>query len=153
MTSPGVLDTPDLEKKANEIVARVNSKYGSLEFSPANLFNQHIDRDEYYALLKVADIGLVTPVIDGMNTSSFEYIVAQEGHHSPLILSEFTGTARSMSAAIIVNPWNFNEVARAIAECLSMSEEEKKIKYEVGTLGKACLEYCVHFLLSNLVNL
>ncbi|CAO3677752.1 unnamed protein product [Rhizopus microsporus] len=130
VTSPGVLDTPDLEKKANEIVARVNSKYGSLEFSPANLFNQHIDRDEYYALLKVADIGLVTPVIDGMNTSSFEYIVAQEGHHSPLILSEFTGTARSMSAAIIVNPWNFNEVARAIAECLSMSEEEKKIKYE-----------------------
>lgn len=131
VTSPGVLNSPELEKKASEIVSRINSKYGSLEFTPANFFNQHIDRDEYYALLQVADIGLVTPVIDGMNTSSFEYIVAQEEQHSPLILSEFTGTASSMGAAVIVNPWDFSEVARAIAECLSMTEEEKLMKYQV----------------------
>ncbi|RCI04436.1 threalose-6-phosphate phosphatase [Rhizopus stolonifer] len=131
VTSPGVLHSPELEKKTSEIVARINAEYGSLEFTPVNLFNQHIDRDEYYALLKVADIGLVTPVIDGMNTSSFEYIVAQEnGHQSPLVLSEFTGTANSMGAAVIVNPWDRNEIARAIAECLSMGEEEKILKYE-----------------------
>lgn len=131
VTSPGVLNSPELEKKASEVVGRINSKYGSLEFTPANFFNQHIDRDEYYALLQVADIGLVTPVIDGMNTSSFEYIVAQEEHHSPLILSEFTGTANSMGAAVIVNPWDFAGVARAIAECLNMSKEEKLMKYQV----------------------
>ncbi|KAI9281131.1 glycosyltransferase family 20-domain-containing protein [Sporodiniella umbellata] len=130
VTAPGVLHTPELESKINELVSRINSKYGSIEFSPANLFNQHIDRDEYFALLKVADIGLVTPVIDGMNTSSFEYVVAQEGGCSPLILSEFTGTARSMSSATIVNPWNFKEVARAISDCLSMNEEDKKLKYK-----------------------
>ncbi|KAG1351779.1 hypothetical protein G6F62_002884 [Rhizopus arrhizus] len=149
VTSPGVLDTPGLEKKANEIVARINSKYGSIEFTPANLFNQHIDRDEYYALLKVADIGLVTPVIDGMNTSSFEYVVAQEGRCSPLILSEFTGTARSMSTATIVNPWNFNEVARAIAECLSISEEEKKLKYQ--QLNDFVTSHTANFWASSLV--
>lgn len=134
VTSPGVVDSPELENKAAEIVARINGKYGSLEFTPANFYNQHIDRDEYYALLEVADIGLVTPVIDGMNTSSFEFIVAQEEHHSPLILSEFTGTANSMSAAVIVNPWDFPEVARAIADCLEMSEEEKYMKYLVNIL-------------------
>lgn len=131
VASPGALDSPELENKASEIVGRINAKYGSLEFTPANLFNQHIDRDEYYALLQVADIGLVTPVIDGMNTASFEYIVAQEEHHSPLILSEFAGTASSMGAAVIVNPWDFPEVAHAIAECLNMSDEEKLIKYQV----------------------
>ncbi|KAI7894428.1 glycosyltransferase family 20-domain-containing protein [Mucor mucedo] len=130
VTSPGVLNSSELENKASEIVGRINAKYGSLEFTPANFFNQHIDRDEYYALLQVADIGLVTPVIDGMNTASFEYIVAQEEHHSPLILSEFAGTARSMGDAVIVNPWNFPEVARAIAECLSMSDEEKLSRYQ-----------------------
>lgn len=130
VTSPGVLGATELENKASEIVARINSRFGSLEFSPANLFNQHIDRDEYYALLEVADIGLVTPIIDGMNTASFEYVVAQEEHHSPLILSEFTGTANSMGAAVIVNPWDCKEVARAIGECLSMSEEEKNLKYQ-----------------------
>lgn len=132
VTSPGVLNSSELENKATEIVGRINAKYGSLEFTPANFFNQHIDRDEYYALLQVADIGLVTPVIDGMNTASFEYIVAQEKHHSPLILSEFAGTASSMGDAVIVNPWNFPEIARAIAECLSMSEEEKLSRYQVS---------------------
>ncbi|KAI8331467.1 glycosyltransferase family 20-domain-containing protein [Blakeslea trispora] len=130
VTSPGVLHSPELENKASEIVGRINSRFGSLEFSPVHLFNQHIDRDEYYALLKVADIGLVTPVIDGMNTLSCEFVVAQEEHHGPLILSEFTGTASSMGAAVIVNPWNRKEIARAIAECLSMSEEEKILKYK-----------------------
>ncbi|KAI9478471.1 MAG: glycosyltransferase family 20-domain-containing protein [Benjaminiella poitrasii] len=130
VTSPGVLGSPELENKITEIVARINSKHGSLEFTPANMFNQHIDRDEYYALLEVADIGLVTPIIDGMNTASFEYVVAQEDRHSPLILSEFTGTANSMSAACIVNPWDCKEVARAIAQCLSMNDEEKTLKYK-----------------------
>ncbi|KAL7310863.1 hypothetical protein PS15m_010305 [Mucor circinelloides] len=130
VTSPGVLGAIELENKASEIVARINAKFGSLESTPVNMFNQHIDRDEYYALLEVADIGLVTPIIDGMNTASFEYVVAQEQHHSPLILSEFTGTANSMGAAVIVNPWNCKEVARAIEECLSMSEEEKTLKYQ-----------------------
>ena len=132
VTSPGVLSSPELEKKTAELVARINGKYGSIEFTPVNFFNQHIDRDEYYALMQVADIGLVTPVIGGMNTSSFEYIVAQEQRHSPLILSEFTGTASSLGAAVIVNPWDFSEVARAIAECLCMSEEERQIKYKVS---------------------
>ncbi|KAI8973309.1 glycosyltransferase family 20-domain-containing protein [Mycotypha africana] len=130
VTSPGVLDSLDLENKTAEIVARINSRFGSLEFTPCNVFNQHIDRDEYYALLEVADICLVTPINDGMNTASFEYIVAQENHHSPLILSEFTGTARSMGSAVIVNPWDCKEVARAIAECLNLSEEEKTLKYK-----------------------
>jgi trehalose 6-phosphate synthase/phosphatase len=132
VSSPGVLDSSSLESKAAEIVGRINNKYGSLEFTPANLYTQQIDRDEYYALLEVADLCLITPTIDGMNTASFEYVVAQEKHHSPLILSEFTGTANSMSAAVIVNPWNFSEVAKAIADCLSMSSEEKLLKYNVS---------------------
>lgn len=135
VTSPGIVPSntsTDLENKAAEIVARINGKFGSLlEYTPANLFNQHIDRDEYYALLEVADIALVTPIVDGMNTASFEFVVAQEKHHSPLILSEFTGTASSMSSAVIINPWDRKGVARAIAECLNMTEEEKYIKYKV----------------------
>jgi trehalose 6-phosphate synthase/phosphatase len=74
-----------------------------------------------------------------MNTASFEYVVAQEKHHSPLILSEFTGTANSMSAAVIVNPWNFSEVAKAIADCLSMSSEEKLLKYNVSGQSRVYL--------------
>ncbi|CAO3592094.1 unnamed protein product [Absidia cylindrospora] len=128
VTSPGVIQAPKYEAKIAETVNRINTQFGSIEFTPVNHYHQHIDRDEFYALLTAADIGLVTPVCDGMNTTSFEYVVAQEDRHGPLILSEFTGTAHSMSASVIVNPWDYADVSSAINECLIMSDEEKSAK-------------------------
>lgn len=145
VTSPGVLESPRLETKIAEAVSRINSKFGSLEFSPVQHYHQHIDRDEYYALLTVADVMLVTPTADGMNTTSFEFVVAQKyGQQSPLlILSEFTGTARSLSAAVIVNPWDYADVAAAIHDSLTMKEEEKLQKFKVSiehTQRERCLQ-------------
>ncbi|CAO3623148.1 unnamed protein product [Cunninghamella blakesleeana] len=125
VTSPGVIQCPRLEAKVAEAVNRINTNFGSIAFTPVNHYHQHVDRDEYYALLKAGDIGLLTPVSDGMNTTSFEFVIAQENQHSPLILSEFAGTAHSMAAASIVNPWDYSWVSSAINECLIMSDEEK----------------------------
>ncbi|KAI9311095.1 glycosyltransferase family 20-domain-containing protein [Dichotomocladium elegans] len=131
VTSPGAIDSPRLEIKLSEIVTRINSKYGSLEFLPVQHFHQHIDRDEYYALLKAGDVMLITPTADGMNTTSLEFIVAQEqSKQSPLIISEFTGTARNLSSASIVNPYDYAQVAHAIKENLEMSPEEKLEKFQ-----------------------
>ncbi|KAI8096964.1 glycosyltransferase family 20-domain-containing protein [Halteromyces radiatus] len=128
VTSPGVIKSPKMEAKVAETVNRINTQFGSIEFTPVNHYHQHIDRDEFYALLISADVALVTPICDGMNTTSFEYVVAQEERHGPLILSEFTGTARSMGAALIVNPWDYSWVSSAINECLIMSDEDKAEK-------------------------
>lgn len=135
VTSPGVIDSRRLETKMSEAVNRINSKFGSLEFLPVQHFHQHIDRDEFYALLTAGDVMLITPTADGMNTTSLEFIVAQErSKHSPLILSEFTGTARSLSAAFIVNPFDYGEVAAAINDSLSMNDEEREEKFSVGVI-------------------
>ncbi|RUO95417.1 hypothetical protein BC936DRAFT_144096, partial [Jimgerdemannia flammicorona] len=107
VTSPALRDSPKLETKVSELVSHINGTYGSLEFTPVHHYHQHIDRDEYYALLSVADIGLITSVRDGMNTTSLEYIICQQENQGPLILSEFTGTAGSLSSAIMVNPWDY----------------------------------------------
>lgn len=133
VTAPGVVNAPKLDVKIAEIINRINSKFGSLEFTPVQHFHQHIDRDEYYALLTVADIMLVTPTADGMNTTGLEYVVAQENNteKGSLILSEFTGTARSLSAASIINPYDYAEISRAINDCLHMSAEEKEGKLQV----------------------
>lgn len=88
-------------------MSRINGHYGSLGFSPVHHYHRHIDQEEYYALLTVADLSLITAVRDGMNTTSHEYVVCQKANHGPLILSEFTGTAGSLSAAIHVNPWDY----------------------------------------------
>ncbi|CAG8583413.1 9842_t:CDS:10 [Ambispora gerdemannii] len=130
VTSPALTESPKLERKVSELVAHINGTYGSLEFNPVHHYHNHnVDQDEYFALLSVADIGLITSVRDGMNTTSLEYIMCQQENHGPLILSEFTGMAGSLSSAIMVNPWDYAGVARAINEALEMPKEEKLVKH------------------------
>ncbi|KAF8934406.1 threalose-6-phosphate phosphatase [Dissophora ornata] len=129
VTSPPLVENAKLEAKIAELVAHINGTYGSLNFTPVHHYHQHIDRDEYYALLSVADIGLITSVRDGMNTTSLEYIMCQSENHGPLILSEFTGTAGSLSGALMVNPWDYQGVARVIYDALNLSEEDKLVRY------------------------
>ncbi|KAG0175237.1 threalose-6-phosphate phosphatase [Apophysomyces sp. BC1015] len=116
------------ERKVSESVAHINSAFGSLEFTPIHHLHHHVQPDEYYALLSVADAALITSGRDGMNTTSLEYVVCQQHKHSPLILSELMGTSGSMGSAIMVNPWDYVGVAKAINDALSMSEEEKKAR-------------------------
>ncbi|KAJ1964032.1 hypothetical protein IWQ62_003044 [Dispira parvispora] len=130
VTSPALVDSPRLESRISELVTRINSTYGSLEFTPIHYHNAFLDRDEYYALLNVASLGLITSVRDGMNTTSHEFVVCQQERHSPLILSEFTGTASSLSAAIHVNPWDYEGVADAIHDALTIPQEERLSKHQ-----------------------
>ncbi|KAG0338719.1 threalose-6-phosphate phosphatase [Podila humilis] len=125
VTSPSLVDNPKLEAKIAEMVANINGTFGSLNFTPVHHYHQHIDRDEYYALLSIADTGLITSVRDGMNTTSLEYIMCQQENHGPLILSEFTGTAGSLGGAMMVNPWDYQGVARVIFEALHLTKEDK----------------------------
>lgn len=99
-------------------------------FAPVHHYHHLVEKDEYHALLTVADVALITSVRDGMNTTSHEYVVCQQENHGPLILSEFTGTAGSLSAAILVNPWDYFGVADAIYEALTMTPDEKKLKHQ-----------------------
>ncbi|KAG0742219.1 hypothetical protein G6F57_010744 [Rhizopus arrhizus] len=125
-------DHSRLEAKISETVSHINGKYGSLQHTPIHYYHQDIDRDEYYALLSVADLALITCSRDGMNTTSFEYTLCQHQKSEPgqLILSEFAGTAGSMGAAILVNPWDYAEVAKSMNDALVMSLDEKVTRHE-----------------------
>ncbi|KAI0404774.1 trehalose-phosphatase [Xylaria palmicola] len=112
-----------IANKVNELVMKINGTYGSLGFSPVQHYPQYLAPDEYFALLRAADIGLITSVRDGMNTTSLEYVVCQRDTHGPVILSEFSGTAGSLRDAIHINPWDLTSVAREINNALTMSPE------------------------------
>jgi trehalose 6-phosphate synthase/phosphatase len=65
------------------------------------LSHQVIKKDEFYALLSVADLALITPLRDGMNTTCMEYVICQEkSRRSPLVLSEFMGISPNMTHAL-----------------------------------------------------
>ena len=110
VTQPPKSDLAKLESKVAETLAHINSTYGSLHFQPVHYHQHYLQREEYYALISIADVALITSTRDGMNTTSHEFVVCQQENHGCLILSEFCGTAGSLSAAIQINPWDL-EVA------------------------------------------
>ncbi|KAF8156017.1 trehalose-6-phosphate phosphatase [Crassisporium funariophilum] len=126
VTSPALTDSPKLERMVSEIVAHINGEYGSLDFIPVHHYHQTLKKDEFYALLSVADLAVITPLRDGMNTTSMEFVIAQEGtSKSPSVLSEFMGISKNMEDALLVNPWNLGDVAAAINQGLLMDPAEK----------------------------
>lgn len=115
-----------IASRVNELVMKINGTYGSLGFAPVQHFPQYLSEEEYFALLRAADIGLITSVRDGMNTTSLEYVVCQRDTAGPLILSEFSGTAGSLKDAIHINPWDLSGVADAINNALTMPDEKRQ---------------------------
>jgi trehalose 6-phosphate synthase/phosphatase len=134
VTSPTSIEDEEepghkISNQISELVSKINGVYGSLSFSPVQHYPQYLSQHEYLALLRVADVGLITSVRDGMNTTSLEYVVCQKEGHGPVILSEFSGTAGSLSSAIHINPWDLGGVAGAINEALKMSPEARKTQH------------------------
>lgn len=119
----------NLRAVVNELVGRINGRFGTVEFMPIHFLHQSVDSDELTALYAVSDICLVTSTRDGMNLVSYEYVAAQREGHGVMILSEFTGAAQSLTSSIIVNPWNTEELAGAIHDAVTMPPEQREAAY------------------------
>ncbi|KAI2635856.1 glycosyltransferase family 20 protein [Hypomontagnella submonticulosa] len=119
----------NLRAVVNELVGRINGKFGTVEFMPIHFLHQSVQFDELCALYAVSDVCLVSSTRDGMNLVSYEYIATQQNRHGVMILSEFTGAAQSLNGSLIVNPWNTEELANAIHDAVTMSPEMREANY------------------------
>lgn len=120
-----VKEYSELKKRIDELVGRINGKYSTLDWSPIVYIYKFIPFEDLLALYQIADIALITPLYDGMNLVSKEYIAAKPNGEGNLILSEGAGAATELVEAIIVNPNNVGEVAEAIRKALEMNQEER----------------------------
>lgn len=120
----------NLRAVVNELVGRINGKFGTIEFMPIHFMHQSIPFDELIALYNVSDVCLVTSTRDGMNLVSYEYIASQKDRHGVMMLSEFTGAAQSLNGSIIFNPWNTEELAAALHDAVTMSQAQRTTNYE-----------------------
>lgn len=120
----------NLRAVVNELVGRINGKFGTIEFMPIHFLHQSVTFDELTALYNVSDVCLVSSTRDGMNLVSYEYIATQRDRHGVMILSEFTGAAQSLNGSLIVNPWNTEELANAIHDAVTMSPEQREANYK-----------------------
>lgn len=114
------------KKEIEATVGRINGKYGSITWQPIVYQYKSLDFEQLVASYAMADVGLVTPIRDGMNLVAKEYIACQE-NYSPgmLVLSEMAGAAIELNDAIIINPTDYKELALALKQGLEMPLGEK----------------------------
>lgn len=115
----------NLRATVNELVGRINGRFGTVEFMPIHFMHKSLAFDELCALYAVSDVCLVSSTRDGMNLVSYEYIACQQAKQGVMILSEFAGAAQSLNGSIVVNPWDSQQVADAIHEAVSMDSETR----------------------------
>jgi trehalose 6-phosphate synthase len=120
----------NLRAVVNELVGRINGKFGTIEFMPIHFMHKSVSFDELIALYSVSDVCLVSSTRDGMNLVSYEYIATQEKRHGVMILSEFTGAAQSLNGSLVVNPWNTEELADSIHDAVTMGDEQRLLNYQ-----------------------
>lgn len=120
-----------VQRQVDELVSHINNVYGLLNYAPVVHYQMRVDREEYLALLRAADVAVVTSVRDGMNTTALEYVVCQRRAAAPLVLLEFTGTSTVLLDATLVNPWDAVGVARALHELLTLSASDRAAREQV----------------------
>ncbi|MGA9098897.1 MAG: bifunctional alpha,alpha-trehalose-phosphate synthase (UDP-forming)/trehalose-phosphatase, partial [Methanotrichaceae archaeon] len=114
-----------MKRQIDEIVGRINGKFGSIDWTPILYHYKFIEFNKLIALYSVADVGLVTPLRDGMNLIAKEYLATKTNGKGVLILSEMAGASKEVREAIIINPNDIGEIASALKEALEMPEEEQ----------------------------
>ncbi len=116
-----------IRKELDELSGRINGEFASVDWVPIRYVNQGYPRAELAGFYRASDIGLVTPLHDGMNLVAKEYVAAQDPNDpGALILSRFAGAASQLgSGALLINPHSKDEISDAIAAALEMSREER----------------------------
>ncbi len=120
----------EMKKEIEYAVGRINGKYSSLAWRPIIYQYKSLSFNELVALYDLSDVGLITPLRDGMNLVAKEYVACQIENQGVLILSEMAGAAAELNEALIINPVDNIEMAEAIFKALDMSTEEKHIRIE-----------------------
>ena len=116
----------ELNEKVEQLAARINERFGTKDYRPIILFRSHHEPPEVFRFYRAADLCYVSSLHDGMNLVAKEFVAARTDLQGVLLLSEFTGAARELTEALIVNPYDLEGCADAIASGLTMSRDEQQ---------------------------
>jgi len=109
-----------------QTVGRINGEYSKPGLVGAHYFRRNLGREELVAYYLAADVMLITPLRDGMNLVAKEYIATRTDNTGVLVLSEFTGAAKELRQAILINPHDVDGLANAIVAALRMPREQAR---------------------------
>jgi trehalose 6-phosphate synthase len=126
-----VSDYQTLRRELDESAGNINGRFAEFDWVPLRYMTRAVGRHTLAGLYRIAKIGLVTPLRDGMNLVAKEYIAAQDPEDpGVLILSRFAGAAEELADALLVNPYDPDEIADALQRAITMPLAERRQRFE-----------------------
>lgn len=122
----------EIRQETEALSGEINGEFSDLHWTPIRYIHRAVARDRLAGLYRQSKVGLVTPLVDGMNLVAKEYIAAQDPQDpGVLILSRFAGAAEQMHSALLVNPHDTHDVAEKIDAAVHMPLDERQHRYRV----------------------
>ena len=140
----------DLMVEVEREAERINRRFQTSEWRPIILLPRHHGREEILPYYRHADLCMVTSLHDGMNLVAKEYVAARHDEQGVLLLSRFTGACHELVDALIVNPYDTEEVATAIYRAFQMSPEERHLR--MGRMRSVVREHNIYRWAANLIS-
>jgi trehalose 6-phosphate synthase/phosphatase len=129
-------------QEVDALVGHINGTFGTAHWTPIHYLYRSVPEAQLLALYRAADVMLVTPVRDGMNLVSKEFIATRSDEQGVLVLSEFAGAAEQLRDAILVNPFDIEAAAERYHDALMMPSAEQRQRMRV--LRQNVFDYDVH---------
>ena len=127
----GVAEYRQLREELEQLSGHINGRYSEPDWTPVRYVNRNYPHATLTGFYRLARVGLVTPLRDGMNLVAKEFVAAQDPEDpGVLLLSPFAGAARELDGALIVNPYDLDGAGDAIALAMTMAVEERRERWE-----------------------
>lgn len=120
----------DIREELEKLSGSINGEFGDFDWTPVRYIHRAVPRATLAALFRGSRVGFVTPLRDGMNLVAKEYIAAQDADNpGVLVLSRFAGAAEDLEEAIIINPYDTDEMANGLQIALTMRLQERRERH------------------------
>jgi trehalose 6-phosphate synthase len=125
-----VAEYKSLRKELDEMAGQINGQHAEFDWMPLRYMTRPVPRPTLAGFHRLARVGLVTPLRDGMNLVAKEFVAAQDPEDpGVLVLSRFAGAAEAMQGALLVNPYDPDETAEALHQALTMAIDERRERW------------------------
>jgi trehalose 6-phosphate synthase len=121
----------ELRSRLERLAGATNGRYAEPDWMPIRYVNRSFNQATLAGFYRAADIGVVTPLRDGMNLVAKEYVAAQAPEDpGVLILSSFAGASDELKQAIIINPFDADDIADSLGAALTMALPERRERWQ-----------------------
>jgi trehalose 6-phosphate synthase len=120
----------DIRMEMEALAGSINGRFADFNWTPIRYIHRPVPREKLAPLLRHSQVGFITPLRDGMNLVAKEYVAAQDDEDpGVLILSQFAGAAEEMQDALIVNPYDVDDMAQKLHQALTMPLDERRARH------------------------